>query len=127
MPLAPQRPLGVTFLALAHWAAGLFCGIVGPLMILDQVSRRPAERSDLLAFGLIGVLMMIAIFPVAIGIGLWQRRRVAYWAVLLVYLASCAGILLMSWPAEGTQIASVVVCSLIVAYLLRPSVRASFT
>ena len=89
-PGRPQRPIGVTIIAILSFLAGLVEILGGlALMALGGIGAvAGAGIFGALAAVVGGVLLLLGIVTIIVAIGLWRMRSWAWWVSIIVNLAS---------------------------------------
>ena len=137
MTPAPSTPRPVTPAALgafcvfaalmAAFAAQTLLAPGGPLDALWRI--KPAEHAQLLAMGpRVGLgFCALSVAAVVVSVGVFRRRRWAWWAAIAALLANATGdaarALTGAWIEGGVGVA---ITGAIVWWLTRPRVRALF-
>ena len=115
----PQRPLGITMIAVLNFVVACLLLVV---VVLSVVNASSGDYS----------LACVALLPMMIGIGLgislWRMLPWARNTAILVYAfyALSALVNILSRPITVADIASIVIPAAIVLYLIQPSVRDAF-
>lgn len=109
-----NRPTGVTVIAVLQFIGGVL-GIIGGIAALGV--------SPFL--GIVSLILGVA--AIALGVGMWQLKPWAWMGTLVVQgIGVLQNIWIMIDQGFGAGIISLVINVIIIAYLLRPEIKAAF-
>ncbi len=128
MSFAPQRPTGVTVVAILEAIIAIFYIFEGLLLItgikLAGVASSTKLSADVGPFG--AIILVLGLFAILVSYGIWTRKR---WAWTYSIMISALGILTnitafffgLTFSVLGAALAV-----LVIYYLTRPNVKAFF-
>ena len=129
--MIPQRPTGVSVIAIGQYIiAGLF-GIITAVLLLAGSAVGEyfnGAAGGLIVFIGVVLLLFVALF-IALGIGLWRMRSWAHITTIIVYsLLIALNVLLVIGGAtlDGSDVVRISIEIMIVVYLALPATRAAF-
>lgn len=131
-PPRPERPLGITILAILGFLGGILIILAGILFTIGGAFFFRATRAPLIPlaglFGAVGVvLIIIGIIELIISWGLWTGKGWAWWLTLIFSGLGVLGSLFsIATGAISSGAISLIIDAVIIYYLLRPHVKQYF-
>jgi uncharacterized membrane protein (DUF2068 family) len=107
-----RRPLGVTIIAIITAIAGIYEIVIGILTLIILIGIVPL---------ILGILALI------LAVGLWNLRRWAFWATVVIAAFNIIDDIIDTTRNGGSHIVGIVLWAIVLLYmLLDPNVRAAF-
>jgi lysylphosphatidylglycerol synthetase-like protein (DUF2156 family) len=127
--MKPQRPTGVSVLAILYLLFGVIALLVGALAASRGSSILSSAGYGSLS-GLIaivgGVAVVVGLFGILVGWGMWSGKGWAWWVALILSALGLIGGLGSLAFGTPSGIVSLVIDGLVIWYLFRPHVKAYF-
>jgi hypothetical protein len=122
---APERPIGVTIVAILEAIAGIFSVSIGLILSGSGASRAAKLGPDGGAFG--AIILLIGALSIVMCYGVWMRKP---WAWTYALMVAALGILTNATAAyyfsSSFSILAAGLQALVIYYLTRSNVKAFF-
>ncbi len=125
MSFAPERPLGVTIVAILEAMAGLFSVSIGLLLTTAAGTRISTQANDAGAFS--AMILLLGLLSMLMCYGVWMRKRWAWtYAVTVAALGILTNVTAAYYYASTFSILDAGLQVLVIYYLTRSSVKSFF-
>jgi hypothetical protein len=131
-----KRPIGISFVSVLVFVVALISLVVGislfvvgtPLDLLWTVkSSLSLSIRGTLVGNIFGIfLLLLGTVLMASGYGLLKGNKIAWWAVIVIFMVNAVGDLASVIMGNIDSISGVIIVGILVLYLTRPHVRSYF-
>jgi len=131
-----KRPIGISFVSVLVFVVALISLVVGISLFvvgtpLDQLWTVKSSLSLSIRGTLVGnifgiFLLLLGTVLMASGYGLLKGNKIAWWAVIVIFMVNAVGDLASVIMGNIDSISGVIIVGILVLYLTRPHVRSYF-